>query len=93
MAMYAGGNDANMQPGVPCENCHVLLGAATGHTFDVSGTVYPTAHEPDDCNGTNVTGATVVITDKNGTDYPLAVTPWATSTTTTRWASWPSPGR
>ena len=73
MTMYVGGNDASMQPGFPCENCHVLLGAASGHTFDVSGTVYPTAHETDNCNGVDVTGATVVITDKNGTDFPLPV--------------------
>jgi hypothetical protein len=70
---YVVGNDASMQPGKACETCHVLLGAATGHTFDVSGTVYPTAHEPDECNGANVTGAQVIITDGNGMDFPLSV--------------------
>ena len=39
----------------------------------MSGTVYPTAHEPDDCNGVGVSGATVVITDKNGNDHTLTV--------------------
>jgi hypothetical protein len=29
----------------------------------LAGTVYPTAHEPIDCNGTSVSGATVVVTD------------------------------
>jgi hypothetical protein len=36
-----------------------------GPTYTVAGTVYPTAHEPNDCNG--VTGGlTVVVTDANG---------------------------
>jgi hypothetical protein len=40
----------------------------------VGGTVYPTGHEPDDCNGVD-TGddtvrATVVITDAEGTTWP-----------------------
>ena len=71
--MYAGGNNANMRPGEACKSCHVLLGQATGKTFDIGGTVYPTAHEPNDCDGTGVTGATVVITDGMGADHVLPV--------------------
>jgi hypothetical protein len=67
------GNDANMQPGAACATCHVLLGAATGHTFDVSGTVYATAHEPDNCNGVSVSGAVVIITDANAMDTSLPI--------------------
>ena len=32
--------------------------------FDIGGTVYPTAHEPDDCNG--LAGVVVTITGKDG---------------------------
>jgi hypothetical protein len=71
--MYMGGNGEFMRPGNACESCHVLLGAATGATFDVAGTVYATAHEPDNCDGTSVTGVTVVITDGMGTDHVLPV--------------------
>ncbi len=63
---------ANMEPGHACRTCHVLLGQASSKDFDISGTVYPTAHEPDDCNG--VPGnMTVVITDANKTDHVLQV--------------------
>jgi hypothetical protein len=70
---WTGGNNASMRPGEPCAKCHVLFGQATGHTFDISGTVYPTAHEPDDCDGTSVSGAQVVITDASGKQTTLAV--------------------
>ena len=35
-----------------------------GPAYTLAGTVYPTAHEPDDCDG--VGGLTVVVTDANG---------------------------
>lgn len=52
-----------MRPGGACITCHTMKG---GPAFTVAGTVYPTAHEPNDCNGSNVAGTTVVVTDKNG---------------------------
>ncbi|MDB4933502.1 MAG: hypothetical protein JWP87_474 [Labilithrix sp.] len=58
------GNDGSskMRPGGACITCHSQRG---GPNYTVAGTVYPTAHEPNDCNGVN--GAlTVVVTDKNG---------------------------
>jgi hypothetical protein len=67
------GNGADMQPGAACASCHVLFGQASGHTFDVAGTVYLTAHEPDGCNGVNVSGAVVIITDATNTDTSLPV--------------------
>ena len=73
MTMAVAGNNANMKPGSACKSCHVLLGAASGKTFDVGGTVYATAHEPDDCNGVNVSGAVVVITDANNMETSLPV--------------------
>lgn len=58
-----------MEPGKGCITCHSVLG---GPSYQIAGTVYPTAHEPDDCNG--VDGAVdVVITDKNGVDTTLTV--------------------
>jgi hypothetical protein len=65
--MYKGGNGATMRPGVDCTGCH---------NFQVAGTVYPTAHEPDNCNGVNgTTGLRVVITGANG--QVLTLTPSA----------------
>ena len=63
----------NMKPGSACDTCHVLFGKASKKVFDVAGTVYPSAHEPDDCNGTNLTGVKIVITDANNADHILDV--------------------
>lgn len=62
---------SDMEPGSECQTCHSFGGEASGKQFDMAGTVYPTAHEPDDCYG--VAGATVVITDKNGGTTDLSV--------------------
>jgi hypothetical protein len=65
--MWSGGNrgSASMNPGKACISCHRSDEAPT---FAVAGTLYPTAHEPDLCNGTNgsTTGAQVVITVAKG---------------------------
>ena len=55
-----------MMPGSACRSCDAVGGKASGKSWDISGTVYATAHEPDDCNGSSASGVTVVITDKNG---------------------------
>ena len=39
---------------------------AQAPSLTIAGTVFPTAHEPDDCNGSNAGGAQIVITDANG---------------------------
>lgn len=55
---------SNMKPGGACMACHAREG---GKVFTIAGTVYPTAHEPDDCNGANGAAAmTIVVTDANG---------------------------
>ncbi len=73
-ATWTGGDrgSSRMHPGVACIDCHDQNG---GPSLTVAGTVFPTAHEPDDCNGANGTtlGLTVVITDKNGQTYKLPV--------------------
>lgn len=66
---WTSGNNFNMRPGEPCRNCH--------SNYTIMGTVYPTGHEPNDCNGVNgsTTGAVVVITDANGVVRNLPVNP------------------
>jgi cytochrome c553 len=54
-----------MHPGNACITCHATNRSAPKYV--VAGTVYPTAHEPNDCNGVNGTSTvTVVITDATG---------------------------
>ena len=62
---------ASMHPGGTCITCHESQRDAP--TFVVAGTVYPSAHEPDDCNGISGTGTTVVITDAKGKATSLQV--------------------
>lgn len=71
--MWTLGNtkSAEMNPGLACDTCHSLGGSASGYEFDVSGTVYPTAHEPDLCNGTPT--PSIVITDAMGAVHTLTV--------------------
>jgi hypothetical protein len=54
-----------MHPGRACIECHSMK---NGPAFAIAGTVFPTAHEPDDCNGADglFTGATVYITGADG---------------------------
>jgi hypothetical protein len=62
--MWTRGNNGSMRPGEACNACHSL---GEGPLFALGGTVYPTAHEPDDCNGGTVaTMARVVITGADG---------------------------
>jgi hypothetical protein len=69
MTNWTGGNreSPQMRPGGACISCHERGGE--GPLFAVAGTLYPTAHEPDDCNGASsasAAGAQVIITDGNG---------------------------
>jgi hypothetical protein len=52
---------STMLPGEACISCHQTN---DGPRFAIAGTVYPTAHEPDDCVGAS-SGIQVVITDAN----------------------------
>lgn len=58
---------STMEPGKACITCHSILG---GPSYALAGTVYPTAHEPDDCNGVNG-GVDIVITDVNGKESKI----------------------
>lgn len=53
---------ATMNPGESCIACHLTKSRAP--RFSVAGTVFPTLHEPNDCNGQR--NATVEITDATG---------------------------
>lgn len=74
---WTGGNDgsANMHPGDACISCHSMGGGEEAPSFAFAGTVYPTAHEPNDCNGVNGPNsmAQVVITDANGATITMTV--------------------
>jgi hypothetical protein len=60
-----------MNPGEACISCHKSSGGEAP-TFSVAGTLYPTAHEPDLCDGFNGTGgAQVVITGADGKTLTL----------------------
>jgi hypothetical protein len=70
---WTGGNDGSsrMHPGVACISCHDSSREAP--RFGLAGTVYPTGHEPDDCNAAGVNGAQVIITDANNATTTLTV--------------------
>jgi mono/diheme cytochrome c family protein len=64
--VWTGGSSESpeMNPGMACIQCHT---SDDGPRFSIAGTVYPTAHEPDLCNGADgQSGARVVITDTDG---------------------------
>jgi hypothetical protein len=67
---YQGGDGSDMEPGKACNHCH---NQGEGPTLAIAGTVYPSAHEPDDCIAADVSGAQVIITDANGTEFTLNV--------------------
>jgi hypothetical protein len=62
-------SSALMQPGKACMACHSANG---GPSFTLAGTVYPTLHEPDGCNGVPGT-MSVVIVDAAGKSHTLPV--------------------
>lgn len=62
---------SSMEPGQACISCHASTGGEAPK-FVIAGTLYPTGHEPDNCNGVNgSTGAKVVVTGSNGTAVTL----------------------
>ncbi len=71
----ADGDDGSerMNPGRACIDCHTRERKAP--RFSVAGTLYPTAHEPDDCFGVDGVSkrARVILTGSDGRDVELAV--------------------
>lgn len=67
-----GGGDRGspaMHPGRACITCHE---SEDGPLWTIAGTVYPSLHEPNDCNGTRGR-VEVVITDAKGATLTLPV--------------------
>ena len=64
-SMWLYGEDGGdlMHPGRACIACHLQSGDDGVPIFTIAGTVYPTAHEPNECVSTAAMAATVVITD------------------------------
>lgn len=66
-----------MDPGMPCVACHKAptkfgCGSEGPPIFTAAGTVYPTGHEPDRCDGVNgaaMTDVVVVLTGADGTAH------------------------
>lgn len=63
---WTGGNRESplMRPGGACVACHVSM--REGPVFSIAGAVFPSGHEPDDCNGAVPYDVTVEITDASG---------------------------
>jgi hypothetical protein len=68
--MWTVGETAGMRPGEACVACHTR-GEAPRLSF--GGTVYPSAHEPNECNGTGAQGAEVVVVDAAGMTFTAKV--------------------
>jgi nitrate/TMAO reductase-like tetraheme cytochrome c subunit len=69
MWTQANRGSTDMNPGRACITCHSTM---NGPSLTIAGTVYPTAHEPDLCNGANGSnGARVVITGADGATLTL----------------------
>ena len=65
-----GDKDALMHPGKKCLGCHAAAGAKT---FAMAGTVYPTLHEPNDCNGISKPNLSVLVIDALGMSHSIPV--------------------
>ena len=63
-------NGPDMLPGSSCNVCHKLL---PGHELTISGTVYPTSHEPDNCKGEAKPTYTIEVTDSKGVKATIPV--------------------
>jgi cytochrome c553 len=65
-AYWSRGNHSLMAPGQACIACHQRSGE--GPLYTIAGTLYPTGHEPDNCNGVSsaTSGAQVIVTGANG---------------------------
>ncbi len=68
---WMGGYSERMHPGGTCIGCHGGSGRAP--KFQIAGTVFPTAHEPNGCNAENPAGVRVEITGADGRVQLLGV--------------------
>jgi hypothetical protein len=71
--LWDGGNSPSplMHPGNACNACHQVSG---GPNLRFGGTVYPTGHEPNDCNGAAPPPQlNVTVTDSKSRTFTMAV--------------------
>jgi hypothetical protein len=69
MWTQANRGSSDMNPGKACIACHSTM---NGPSLTIGGTVYPSAHEPDLCNGApGSNGARIVITGADGATLTL----------------------
>jgi hypothetical protein len=67
---WHGGTGSSMAPGEPCLECH----GSNKEPFFFAGTLYPTAHEPNDCSApASVAGAQVIVVDSTGKMFAATV--------------------
>jgi cytochrome c553 len=69
----SGGGSPFMLPGQPCIACHQTTGGEAP-IYRFMGTVYPTAHEPDNCIGAGsvqYSGVQVIVTDAQGKTFTM----------------------
>jgi hypothetical protein len=64
-----------MGPGENCMDSQCHGDTTWSKAFAFAGTVYPTAHEPDDCVGVTTGALSVTVTDKNGKKGTAKVIP------------------
>jgi mono/diheme cytochrome c family protein len=71
---WTGGNEGSsrMHPGDACIACHQSSGGEAP-SFAIAGTVYPSAHEPSDCNGAPLGSASVQLTGADGSVVTLTI--------------------
>jgi hypothetical protein len=74
-----------MAPGTACGTCHLAI----GKPLYISGTVYPTYHEPDLCLG--VTDVTIELVDANNATHSLPVDSSGNFLDNDLFALWPAP--
>lgn len=65
--------DEEMTPGQACVACHKQVNEREARIYTVAGTIFPTAHEPDDCYGSRDGKTQVIITDATGKTFTLDV--------------------
>jgi cytochrome c5 len=67
------GENIDMRPGEACNACHVRQ--APDKVMAFGGTVYPTGHEPNDCNGIGgvASGTVVIVKDATGKEVSIPV--------------------
>jgi hypothetical protein len=61
-----------MEPGQACIACH---NTNDGPGFGLAGTIYPSGHEPDNCNGATVTTDDIVIEITDATGQVIQLSP------------------